>query len=86
MSVDIEKARAYYREGEGILAVKELRSDGATLKEALALREEILTEDDRAVFAARQAAKPPNPWVQSAPNIWEPHSQVVERAKKKDQT
>jgi hypothetical protein len=75
-----EQIRQAVRDGSKLIALKALRArDGLNLREAQAALAAMLTPDDEAAFRACVAAAQPNPWVQTAPGIYEPASQLAGR-------
>jgi hypothetical protein len=78
-----DELRAMYREGQFINAIKAIRLDGSTYKEAKAKLDAMLTDDDRAAYKLVQDARSmrADPWVETAPGIYEPLAQV-ERMKR----
>lgn len=71
-----DELRAMYREGRVIDTLKAIRSEGMSLKDAQAFLASIATPEDHAAKSAAILSRPDDPWVQSAPGIWEPKSQV----------
>jgi Spy/CpxP family protein refolding chaperone len=72
-----EQIRQAVRDGSKIIALRELRArDSLSLREAQAALAALLTPEDEAAFQACVKAAALNPWVQSAPGIYEPASQL----------
>ena len=70
--------RQAVRNGNKIAALKALRArDNSTLAQAQAALAALLTPDDEAAFRAAVDTAPRDPWVESAPGIYEPQSQVA---------
>lgn len=73
-----DEIRQAARSGNKIAALKALRArDNSTLGQAQAALAALLTPDDEAAFRAAVAAAPADPWVESAPGIYEPQSQIA---------
>lgn len=75
-NIDTDAVRALVRQGNKIGALRMLRADGASLASAQATLAAIVTPEDEAARQAVIAARPADPWVQSAPGIFEPASQM----------
>lgn len=73
---DTDAIRSLVRSGNKIEALRTLRADGSTLAEAQAALASLLTADDVATFEAAIAARPADAWVETAPGILEPASQL----------
>jgi hypothetical protein len=76
-SVTNDEIRQHVRSGNKIAALKALRArDNLSLKDAQVALAAMLSPDDEAAFRAVVAAAPADPWIESAPGIYEPKSQV----------
>lgn len=73
-----DELRALYREGRVIDAIKAIRLDGSTYHQGKAKLDAMLTDDDRAAYKLGQERRMalPDPWVETAPGIYEPLAQV----------
>jgi hypothetical protein len=74
--INLDDVRALVRRGDKIGALRMLRSGGASLATAQTILAATITPDDEAARQAAIAARPTDPWVQSAPGIFEPKSQT----------
>jgi len=75
-TINLDDVRALVRQGNKIGALRLLRSNGATLVTAQSILTAIITPDDEAARQAAIAARPADPWIASAPGIFEPKSQT----------
>lgn len=72
-----DEIRQHVRSGNKIAALKALRArDNLSLKDAQVALAAMLSPDDETAFRAVVATAPADPWIESAPGIYEPKSQV----------
>lgn len=74
--INHDNIRALVRQGDKIGALRALRAEGASLASAQTTLAAIITPEDQAAFEAVRDARPLNPWVETAPGIFEPQHQT----------